>query len=109
MAPCSPCTAPPAAAYLLLESTYGDRLHAERDPRPALERAIRRVAERRGVLVAPAFAVGRAQELLLLIRELEDAGRIPALPVAVDSPMAVDATRLLERHVHEMALDLWYL
>ena len=58
------------------------------------------------MLVAPAFAVGRAQELLLLVRELEDAGRIPALPVAVDSPMAADATRLLERHAHEMALDV---
>ena len=101
-----PHEVPPPPDYLLLESTYGNRLHHERDPRPALEQAVRTVAERRGVLVIPAFAVGRCQELLFLLRELEDAGRIPVLPVAVDSPMATDATRLYERHEDEMDADV---
>jgi metallo-beta-lactamase family protein len=102
----APREVPSPPEYLLLESTYGNRLHHERDPRPALEQAVRAVAARRGVLVIPAFAVGRCQELLFLLRELEDAGRIPVLPVAVDSPMATDATRLYERHGDDMDADV---
>jgi metallo-beta-lactamase family protein len=71
-----------------------------------LERAVHMVAERRGVLVIPAFAVGRCQDLLFLLRELEDAGRIPTLPLAVDSPMATDVTRIYERHADEMDVDV---
>jgi metallo-beta-lactamase family protein len=94
------------ADYLILESTYGDRLHKERDPRPGLAQIVTEVAGRRGVLVIPAFAVGRTQEVLALLRELEDAGRIPALPVAVDSPMATDATALYEKYQSEMDTDM---
>lgn len=102
----APPDAVPQADYLLLESTYGGREHEERDPSRALERAVQGVVERRGVLVIPAFAVGRTQEVLFLLRELEDAGRIPALPVAVDSPMATDATALYMRYESELAPDV---
>ena len=90
------------ADYLLLESTYGGRRHEERDPRAALEAAVRHIVERQGVLVVPAFAVGRTQEVLYLLRQLEEDGRIPALPVAVDSPMATDATTIVERYAEEL-------
>lgn len=90
--------APPAtvreADYLLLESTYGNRLHELTDPAAAVAEAVHYVVEHRGVLVIPAFAIGRTQEVLVILRELEDDGRIPSLPVAVDSPMATDATEL---------------
>ena len=84
--------APPACDYLLVESTYGDRLHDPEDPKDALTRIITDAAKRDGVVLIPAFAVGRTQELIYLIRELEDEKAIPVLPVYVDSPMAAAAT-----------------
>jgi metallo-beta-lactamase family protein len=85
--------APPACDYLLIESTYGDRLHDPEEPRVALERIIKNAAARNGVVLIPAFAVGRAQEIVYLIRELEEENKIPIVPVIVDSPMAAAATR----------------
>src|SRR6266853_2611536 len=85
--------APPACDYLLIESTYGNRLHDVEKPKDALERIIRNAAEHNSAVLIPAFAVGRAQEILYLIRELEDQKRIPVLPVCLDSPMASAATR----------------
>jgi metallo-beta-lactamase family protein len=93
--------APPACDYMLVESTYGDRLHDAEDPREALARVIKEAAERNGPLLIPAFAVGRTQELIYHIRELEDAGRIPILPVRVDSPMAAAATQIYQRNRDE--------
>src|SRR5438552_9100657 len=84
---------PPACDYLLIESTYGDRLHDVEEPKDALERIIKSAAARNGPVLIPAFAVGRAQEILYFIRELEDEKRIPVLPVCLDSPMASAATR----------------
>ena len=84
---------PPACDYLLIESTYGDRLHDPEEPKIALERIINDAAQHGGAILIPAFAVGRAQEIVYLIRELEDEKRIPVLPVCVDSPMAASATR----------------
>jgi metallo-beta-lactamase family protein len=84
---------PPACDYLLIESTYGDRLHDPEEPKVALERIINNAAQHGGAILIPAFAVGRAQEIVYLIRELEDEKRIPVLPVCVDSPMAAAATR----------------
>ena len=78
--------APSACDYLLVESTYGDRLHDPEDPKDALSRIINDAAERDSPVLIPAFAVGRTQELLYLIRELEDEKAIPLLPVYVDSP-----------------------
>lgn len=92
--------------YLMIESTYGDRLHVEQDPRPSLAAAVHAVAARRGVIVIPAFAVGRTQEVLALLRELEDAGRIPDLPVFVDSPMATDATAIYRKYPNELDADV---
>ena len=84
---------PPECEYLVVESTYGDRLHEPEPPKHALERIINNAAGRDGVVLIPAFAVGRAQEVLYLIRELEDEKRVPVLPVILDSPMASAATR----------------
>lgn len=83
---------PPACDYLLVESTYGDRLHDPEDPKVALARIINDAAERDAPVLIPAFAVGRTQEIVYLIRELEDEKAVPVLPVTVDSPMAAAAT-----------------
>jgi metallo-beta-lactamase family protein len=93
--------APPVCDYLLVESTYGDRLHEAEDPKDSLARVINEAAERGGPLLVPAFAVGRTQEIVYYIRELEDEGRIPILPVRVDSPMAAAATQIYQRNRDE--------
>lgn len=96
----------PAADDLLVECTYGDRRHTG-DARAELRDAVRAGVARGGALLVPAFAIGRTQELLFRLRELEAAGEIPELPVFVDSPMAVDATPMYlahrEDHDDEMA------
>jgi metallo-beta-lactamase family protein len=83
----------PEADYVIVESTYGDRLHAGTPAKDQLAEVITRTAKRNGTIVIPAFAVGRTQEILYYIRELEDEGRIPILPVRLDSPMAQSATQ----------------
>lgn len=90
--------------YLVLESTYGDRLHGAGDPVAALAEAVHASLARGGVLVIPTFAVGRAQLLLHVLRELEDAGSIPALPVFLDSPMAVGTVGVFERRIADLNL-----
>jgi metallo-beta-lactamase family protein len=92
---------PPACDYLLVESTYGDRLHDPEKPEAALARIINEAAERNGVVLIPAFAIGRTQEIVYLIRELEEAKLIPVLPVRVDSPMAAAATRAYSNRKEE--------
>lgn len=82
------------ADYLVVESTYGGRLHEETPIQSALEKVIQRVAASKGVLLIPAFAVGRTQQVLYHIRQLEDQGRTPHLPVYIDSPMAVNASHI---------------
>jgi metallo-beta-lactamase family protein len=98
---------PPACDYLLVESTYGDRLHDPEDPKVALARIINDAAQRQAPVLIPAFAVGRTQEIVYLIRELEDEKAIPVLPVAVDSPMAAATTiayaKRKEEHDEEYA------
>ena len=91
---------PSRADYLLCESTYGDRDHPAGDPADALADAISRTAKRGGVVVIPAFAVDRAQELLFFLRQISEQKRIPRLPVYLDSPMAINATSLYVKH-HE--------
>ncbi len=85
---------PPECDYLMVESTYGDRLHGEVDSETQMATIINEAVKRNGPILIPAFAVGRTQEVLYLIRELEDAKRIPVLPVFVDSPMAAKATQV---------------
>jgi metallo-beta-lactamase family protein len=82
--------------YLILESTYGNRLHDNKAPEKDLARIINASVDRGGVLVIPAFAVGRTQELLYTLRELEEEKEIPSLPVYLDSPMAINATKVFE-------------
>jgi metallo-beta-lactamase family protein len=94
------------ADYLLVESTYGNRLHDHTDPKDRLAEIINTTAQRGGKLIIPAFAVGRIQLLVYYLRELEDEGRIPILPVAVDSPMGVEATRLYLKHHEDHDLDM---
>lgn len=96
---------PPACDYLVVESTYGDRLHDVERPKDALERIIKDAAAHGNAVLIPAFAVGRAQEILYFIRELEDEKRIPVLPVAVDSPMAAAATQAYARRTEEQDED----
>ena len=97
--------APPACDYLVVESTYGDRLHDVEEPKHALERIIKDAAQHNRAILIPAFAVGRAQEILYLIRELENEKRIPALPVCLDSPMASAATQAYARRTEEQDED----
>lgn len=94
------------ADILLVESTYGNRLHPREDPAAVLVAAVQRAVEQKGWLVIPAFAVGRSQEILYALRELEEAGRIPALAVYLDSPMAIEATAIYARHPEEEDPDV---
>lgn len=88
---------PPACDYLMVESTYGNRLHGDVASDDQMAEIINAAVKRNAPILIPAFAVGRTQEVLYLIRELEDAGRIPVLPVVVDSPMASQATQVYNR------------
>ncbi len=93
------------ADVLLLESTYGDRLHAA-DAQQHLARVLRETAHRGGAVLIPAFAVGRVQELIWTLRQLEDQGEVPLLPVYVDSPMALDVTQLYCRHAEDFDAEM---
>lgn len=93
-----PPEAPPQADYVVMESTYGDRLHEHEDPATAFAQVINRTAARGGVVVVPAFAVGRAQSLMYVVATLKQEGRIPDLPVFLNSPMAADTTEIYHRH-----------
>jgi metallo-beta-lactamase family protein len=84
----------PFADILLMESTYGDRVQASRKPEDDLALAIRDTYRRGGVAVIPAFAVGRTQMILYYLHLLQQKGKIPNVPIYVDSPMAIDVTRL---------------
>lgn len=90
---------PPAADYLILESTYGGRLHEEMGPvKDKLADIVNRTAARGGKLIVPAFAVGRSQQLVLLLHELSNEGRVPNIPMFLDSPLAVDITKVFRDH-----------
>ena len=94
------------ADILLVESTYGNRLHPREDPAAVLVAAVNRAVDQKGWLLIPAFAVGRSQEVLYTLRELEEAGRIPSLAVYLDSPMAIEATAIYAQHPEEEDPDL---
>jgi metallo-beta-lactamase family protein len=96
------------ADYVLVESTYGDRRHETRDPTEALGEVVERTMSRGGTVVIPAFAVGRAQELLYHLWKLKRAGRLPLTPIYLDSPMAIDASNLYCRHAddHRLAPEM---
>jgi metallo-beta-lactamase family protein len=92
---------PPTCDYLMCESTYGNRLHGETSAESQLAEIIKEAAAKKSPVLIPAFAVGRTQEVLYFIRELEDANKIPSIPVIVDSPMAAQATQVYNRWTEE--------
>ena len=106
--PDDPVMKPPvpirSADYLVLESTYGDRLHKEDNPFDQIGAIVRKTAARGGTVVIPAFAVGRTQTVLYYLHELKKAGDIPNIPVYLDSPMAINVTELLQRRGAEHRL-----
>lgn len=95
----------PGSDILLMESTYGDELHGDFSPLDQLEEAMAPVLERRGVVLIPAFAVGRTQALMLYISRLMHQKRIPEVPVFVNSPMAVNASGIYAQHSDELRVD----
>jgi metallo-beta-lactamase family protein len=95
-----------AADVLLVESTYGDRLHPAGDETERLATLINETAGKRGKLIIPSFAIGRVEEVLYAIKQLEDGGIVQKLPVYVDSPMALQALKFYERHTGELDGDI---
>jgi metallo-beta-lactamase family protein len=91
----------PGSDVLFVESTYGDRFHGSEEPRTMLGDQIRAGLERGGVILIPAFAIDRTQEILYMLRELVVDGELPDVPVFLDSPMGIEATALYTRFVAE--------
>jgi metallo-beta-lactamase family protein len=107
--PEDPLMPPPAAVrqadYLVVESTYGDRRHDSRNPQDILAEIVNTTAARGGAVIIPAFAVGRTQSLLYHLHHLKAAGRIPNVPVFLDSPMAIDASEIYCQHQDDHRLS----
>lgn len=101
-----PPTSLTEADLLLIETTYGDRLHSDEPIQDALAKALDHITKSGGVLLVPAFAVGRTQEVLYHIRQLQEKGRVADLPVFIDSPMAVDASHIYCRFGDDHNLDV---
>lgn len=95
-----------AADYLLVESTYGNRVHEQDDNGARLAEIVNATADKGGKLIIPAFAIGRVEELLYWLKRLEAEKRIPVLPVFVDSPMAAAALARYTERVHELDPDM---
>jgi metallo-beta-lactamase family protein len=94
-----PDTPPPGVDYVVMESTYGNRVHGPVEQmHDELERVMRDAIQRGGKVVVPAFAVGRTQELLFSLHTLKRAGRLPDLPVFIDSPLAINVTEVFRLH-----------
>lgn len=91
----------PSTDFLVVESTYGNRLHHDDDPEKLLAEIINTTYRRGGVVIVPSFAVGRTQEILIHLHALQDTGRIPPIPVFLDSPLAANATRIFCRYVED--------
>jgi metallo-beta-lactamase family protein len=94
------------AETLVIESTYGDRFHGEEDINARLEEMLNWVADRGSCMLVPSFAIGRTQEMLFAINELREQGRMPNIPIFVDSPMATATTLLFVDPSDDMDPDL---
>jgi len=94
------------ADVLLVESTYGDRLHPPEDDGETLARIIKETVARRGKVIIPAFAIGRVEELLYWIFRLEDQGRLDKLPIYVDSPMALKGIEYYNTRTDELDKEI---
>ena len=92
---------PPAADVIVIESTYGDRIHDDAASLQRFESAISKTLERSGVVIIPSFAVDRTEVILHNLARLREAGRIPRTPTFVDSPMALAALRIYEEAIAE--------
>jgi metallo-beta-lactamase family protein len=99
----------PAADYLVMESTYGDRVRDQTNPADTLAAVIDETVNRGGTVVVPAFAVGRAQTLLYYLWTLRQGGRLPDVPIFLDSPMAINASELLGTYSrdHRLAPEVY--
>jgi metallo-beta-lactamase family protein len=93
------------ADLVVMESTYGNRLHPHTDPRPELAAVVRQTVERGGSIVVPAFAVERTQKFVFMLKELMESGRIPPVPVFCDSPMAIKAVEIYLKYEDEYTED----
>jgi metallo-beta-lactamase family protein len=96
---------PPASDYVLIESTYGDRLHADGDPFEEIEKVVNKTIANGGSVLFPAFAVGRSQVLMHILAELRHQERIPNVPIYLNSPMATNVTDLYLRYASEHNLS----
>ena len=94
------------ADVLLLESTYGDRVHPDEDDGQALARIVTETHARRGKVIIPAFAIGRVEELLYWLFKLEDQGRLPEMPIYVDSPMAIKGIAFYQARTDELDKEI---
>lgn len=92
--------------YLVIESTYGNRLHESNDPSLQIAKIINETVKRGGSIIIPAFAVGRAQSILYYISKLKEAKKIPDLPVFLDTPMGINATQIMCKHKQEHHLSI---
>jgi metallo-beta-lactamase family protein len=87
--------------YLVLESTYGDRQHPDEDVLKRFETIINRTVAKGGKVVIPTFAVGRTQEVLYILKKLEEQGKLPDVPIYLNSPLAIDATNIYIKYASE--------
>ena len=101
----NPREAPPQADFVVCESTYGDKEHNNIDPTEELYAIVKDMLASNAVLLIPAFAVDRAQEIIFCLNTLINAGRIPAIPTFVDSPMATSVTSLYEKYSEEHTMS----
>ena len=95
----------PECDALVLESTYGDRLHEHRPLAEQIREAFAEPIARKGIILIPSFAVARAQLVTLILRQLIETGTIPEIPIHIDSPMATDVTSLYNKYLESEYLD----
>jgi metallo-beta-lactamase family protein len=96
---------PTSCDTLIIESTYGNRLHTHENPYQILAETINHTAKNGGTILIPAFAVGRTQSLMYYLYQLKQQKKIPNLPIYLDSPMAINATHILQSHYHDHRLS----
>lgn len=94
-----------SADLLVMESTYGNRLHPTTDPRPEMATLIKDTVARGGCVVIPAFAVERTQKVLFMLKDMMETGQIPRVPVHTDSPMAIKAVEIFLKHAEEFSAE----
>ncbi len=93
------------ADLVVMESTYGNRLHPKEDPLPELAELIRDTAKRGGSVIVPAFAIERTQKFVFILKHLIESGQIPRMPVFCDSPMAIKAVEIFLKHDEEYSQE----